>query len=398
VKGLGRYEAVLAPPGARDALIASLVGRMSLSMNGLAVLLLIKRATDSYAQAGLVAAAVGVSFAVVAPMRARAADRLGATSVLQLSGLLHPAALVALVLVAHRGVPLAVLLLVGVLIGASVPPLGSVMRALWSDVVPPQALPAAYALESVAVELCFITGPLLVAGIASVSGPGEALLVSAAFAGVGALWLARLPLVRERRGHARRSAHWLGPLVSPMVRLNLMTMLLVGVGFGAGEVAVIAFVEEQGRSRAVAGLVLAVWSFGSMLGGLLYGARQPQGPPTRQLMLITSLLGLMAVLPGLAWSITALAVAMAAYGFAIAPFFACNSLVLGEAAPEGTVTEAFAWTSSMIFGGAAMGTAFAGLLIDAYDAHTALRLCGASALLAAAVTVQGLRRLAPVSP
>lgn len=393
MRGLQRYGEVLATPGTRAALVASIIGRLSLAMNGLGMLLLAKQATGSYAQAGLVSAVSGVCFAVVAPARARAADRVGPGAVLRLSGIAHPLAMGGFVALAELSAPLVTLLVAAALIGATVPPLGSVMRALWGRVIDPGLLPAAYSLESVAVEMCFVTGPLLVAALASVAGPSLALGASAAFASVGSFRLAAVPFVREATGHASRPTHLMGPLVSPLVRLNLTTMFFIGASFGSAEVSVIAFVEEQGRSRAVAGVVLAVWSLGSMVGGLVYGSLPSSRPAVRQLPVLVVGLAVVSALPALAGSVLVLGLLMACYGSAIAPFFSCNSLVLGEAAPEGTVTEAFAWAGSMIFGGAAVGTALAGVVIDAHGGHVALRIAALSAFLAAMVTGVGLRHV-----
>ena len=54
---LQRYAEVLSPAGATSALLASVVGRLSVGMNGLALLILVRATTGSYANAGAVAAA-----------------------------------------------------------------------------------------------------------------------------------------------------------------------------------------------------------------------------------------------------------------------------------------------------------------------------------------------------
>jgi MFS family permease len=392
--GWQRYQAVLAPRGARTALGASLVGRVSLAMNGLALLLVAKQALGSYGQAGLVSAALAVAFAVAAPQRARAADRLGPSRVLLWSAVAHPCSIALFLLLAAAHAPEAGLLATAALIGVTVPPLGSVLRALWpAVVVDPLLLPAAYSLESAAVELCFIVGPLLVAGVAAVTHPGVALAISAVLAGAGSFVLAAVPFVRDvGRAGDDRPRHLAGPLVSPVVRLALVLLLLVGAGFGSTEVCVIAFVEEHGQPRSVAGVVLAVWSLGSMLGGLLYGSLQLRHRPVRQLPWFVGFVGVGAALPVLAHSTLVLGLVIFVYGTAIAPFFSCNALVVGEAAPEGTVTEAFAWNSSMVFGGAALGSAVAGRVIDAAGAHVAFRVGAVSGLLTVLVTLAVLLR------
>jgi len=84
---LARYRGVLSADGAAAALVLSLVGRLSLGMTGLAILLLVRGETGSYAAAGAVSAAYAVSFAIGSPGRARTADRNGPVRVLRWCGL-----------------------------------------------------------------------------------------------------------------------------------------------------------------------------------------------------------------------------------------------------------------------------------------------------------------------
>ncbi len=393
---LSRYATVLQPPGATAALTASVVGRLSLGMTGLAALLLVRDTTGSYAAAGAVTAAYALSFAVTAPGRARSADRVGPRRVLIQCGLLNPAALSALVVLCALDAALPLLVAAAVAAGSTVPPHGAVMRALWGSLVSGPALVTAYALEAVVVELCFVVGPLLVAVLTAVQGPSAALLVSAALGSVGALWLAAVPRLREVEPHAARPTSFFGPLVSPVVRSLLLTVLFIGVGFGAVEVAVPAFVEEQGSRPGIAGVVLAVWSFGSMVGGLTYGAVHPRTRPARQLPLLVAAVAVGSGLPVLTSSVVWLSVALLLYGSTIAPFSACNSVLLGGHAPAGTVTEAFAWNTSMIFGGAAIGSALAGVLVEASGATAALAVAAVAGVLTVASSLWGLRVLSSV--
>ena len=54
---LARYRELLGTGGAGPALAFSIVGRLSVGMTGLAILLLVRSATGSYAAAGAVSAA-----------------------------------------------------------------------------------------------------------------------------------------------------------------------------------------------------------------------------------------------------------------------------------------------------------------------------------------------------
>lgn len=389
------YGEVLSPAGARSALVASVFGRLALGMTGLALLLLVRKATGSYADAGFVSAAYAVSFAVAAPYRARAADRRGPTSVLRLTGLTQPLAFGLLVALADLGAATAVMAAAAVLIGFTVPPLGSVMRALWGQLVDGRQLGTAYSLESVVVELCFVLGPLLVGALALLA-PEAAVLACGLVAGVGALGLAGNPRVRDVVPHEARPTSLLGPLVSPVVRACLLNVLWIGTGFGTIEVGVLAFVDEQGQSRSVAGVVLAVWSLGSILGGLVYGGLHLSSAAARQLPLLVTATGLAAALPVLAPGVVLLGALLLLAGSTIAPFSACNSVLIGSSAPAGTVTEAFAWNGSMIFGGAAMGTAIAGVLVDAHGARAAFLATIVTGALTIGSSALGLRALRAV--
>lgn len=398
VKLLERYAEVLRGHGTAGPLAASVVGRMALGMNSLAILLLVRESTGSYAAAGAVAALHALAFAVFGPRRARAADRKGPVGVLRATGALHPLGLGLLVVLAAYDAPVVLLALPAVLAGAAGPPLGAVMRALWPMRVNGSPLATAYALESVVVELCFVLGPLLTAGLAATLGPSAAVLAAGLLALVGSLWLAGTPAVQSVRPHAQPSTSRFGPLVSPAVRALLLTVLAIGAGFGSLEVALPAFAEQSGAQPAVAGVLLAVWSAGSIAGGLVYGALHLAAPQRRQLPLLVVALAVGTALPLLAAGPVSMAFALFGYGLTIAPLFACNSVLLGEAAPAGTVTEAFAWNTSMIFGGAALGNAAAGLLVERFSAYAALGLTTATGAVAVGLSLLGVVRLRRAAP
>lgn len=391
---LTRYDALLRGTGASSPIAAGLVARLSLGTTGLALLLLVRESTGSYAAAGAVAAAYAVSFAGFSPVRARRADRDGPRRTLLVCGLAHPAALVALVLLASVEAGVVPLLVAAVLAGSTVPPVSGVVRALWSTLVPPHLMTTAYSLDAVLVELCFVGGPLIVAVLTAVAGPSAAVLAAGVLVLVGSLWLLSTPAVRAVVPHEHAdggSAR--GPLTSPVVRALLVVVASVGMGFGALEVALPAYTEAQGGSPSTAGVLLAVWSAGSILGGLLYGAVHSPVPHERQLPWLVGALAVGSALPLLATGTVVMGAVLVLYGLTIAPYSTCNSVLLGRAAPAGAVTEAFAWSGSMIFGGAALGNVAAGLLVEHVGVTSALALTAATGLLGVAGTVAGRRAL-----
>lgn len=360
---LRRYGQVLAIPGARGALVASTIGRIAAGMAGLALILLVRERGGSYGLAGVCAAAFALGFALLSPVRARKADKRGQTGVLLASAAGFPAGLLAVLAVSESTLPLGLATIGAAFSGAFFPPFGPSMRTLWAGIEDLPVRSSAFALEAVLVEVSFVLGPLAVAVGQALGGPRSAVLGAAVFGGVGALLLARNPMSRAWAPHGERSTHPLGPLRSPMVRRLLLATLCVGVAFGAVDVAVPAFAEEH-HSLAASGVLLSLWSLGSMLGGIIYGGINPRRSAIEQYRLLLLGVAVVSALPLLAWSIPTLGLLLAVFGVAIAPFFITNSHLIADYAPAGTTTEAFAWMATAIFGGAAVGNAVAGALVS----------------------------------
>ena len=390
---LTRYRDVLREGGVAPAFALSLLGRLSLGMTSLAILLLVRQSSGSYAGAGLVSAGYALAFAAGAPARARSADRRGPAGVLLRCSLFEPVALTALALLAHRGAPPVLLLVPAILGGLFVPPLGAVMRALWASRLPPTSVPVAYSLESVLVELCFVLGPSLVAFLSAAVGPAVALITSGAVTLVGGVGMAVSAGARAVRPEVDRPVGRAGPLTSRAVRALLLTVLWIGASFGGIEVAMPAFAEETGSRPATAGVLLAVWSLGSMIGGFVYGGVAPGRSSSGHMRYLVTALALGSALPLIAPGPVTMGIALLLYGATIAPFMACNAVLLGASAPLGTTTEAFAWNGSMIFGGAALGTAAAGALIDAGGSNAGLAVTAVAGVLTLAVAFSNRRSL-----
>jgi MFS family permease len=374
VTGLGRYLTILRTPHVGSLLGSAWVGRLPVGIEGLAFVLYMRTERGSFALAGAVAGAAAAGAGVGLPIAGRLIDRFGRHRVLMPTALLHAATLLALVGLTRAGAPAAALVACSAVVGASVPPLSAVLRSLWPALMRerPDLLRTAYALDSVAIELMFTIGPLVTAAAIALFAPAAALFLSAVLVIAGTLVFATRPLARESEHFEDGDRHPLGALRSPGIRTLVLTTLPIGFCLGSIEVTLPAFSDEQGL-RGLAGVLMAVWSLGSVTGGLIYGARRTEGSSMGDYLLLAAALPFAYVPLALApASFGVMLVLVIPAGAAIAPLLAAGNQLVGDVAPPGARTEAYAWPVTALVAGLAGGNAVAGAVVEAADWRAAI--------------------------
>jgi MFS family permease len=386
-------------PGAVRLASVSIVARLPMAMLSIALLVHVRHLTGSFATAGLVAGSFAVSLGVGGPLLGRLVDRRGQTKVLVASALVAGAALAGTAAL-PAGAPLAALVALAAVLGLSAPPVDACLRAILPTIIRDrEALRAAYAAESAAIELTWIAGPPLV------------LFVGVAWSTSGALVVAGTVLVAGTAVFAaqRASRAWRpapapvrprgGSLRAPAMRTLVLLLVFVGMVFGTVEVGVIAAVANLGNASA-AGPLLGLWGAGSLAGGVM-AARLGGGARTGAglaLMLAALAIGHLA-LAAAAGSAVTLAAVLALAGATIAPTYATIYAMVDHAAPAGTVTEAFAWLETAVAVGASIGAASAGVVADAAGPAAAFAVAGAAGAVAAVIAALRARPLnAPSHP
>jgi MFS family permease len=375
-----RYTDVLRIAHVTPLLLASMLARLPYGVFALAAILYLADARGSYAVAGLVDGAFALGAAAGAPWQSRLIDRLGQRRVLVVAALVDVCATGLLIALTEADAPTVALVACGLVGGVAVPNVGGALRTLWAGLLRGREslLSTAFAIDSVALEVLFTAGPLLAAGIIAVASPLAALVVSAACSLTGTLaFIAQRPSRAWRPEPAAAAPGRLGALSSSGVRTLAFAALPVGFGFGTVEIALPGFAEAHGQ-RELAGLLLATWSCGSLVGGLAYGAISWRRPLDSVYVWLSALLPIGFLPALLAPSIPAMAVLVTSAGLLVAPqAAACNQLI-GDVAPPGAATEAYAWPVTAILIGFAPGTAIGGALVD----HAGWEWC----FVAAAVT------------
>lgn len=391
------YATVLRTPHAARTFGAALLGRLSYGMVPLSLLLAIKDATGSYSMAGGAMALFGAASVLLSPARAALIDRHGPRRVLPPMAGLYAALLAVLALGTWQpGAPPLVLSALTVAAGACTPPLGPVMRTLWSSLVPDrELLQRAYSLDGVAEELLYVTGPLLVGIVVTVSGPAAGVLAGAVLVFVGALALVSSPAVSRERVPARQLAP-----TAPRLRLHGIVALrhavvvtaAVGLCLGALDLLVVAFTDRLHQPAAVS-WVLAALSAGSAVGGLAYGAVRWKSAGRVRLPVVAAALGATLLVAGVSPHLYVLIALVAVAGLFVAPALTTAYLIADESVDAARRTQAGAWVNTAFNAGASGGTAVVGLLVDRLPLALCFALAAAPALVcAAAVARAGARR------
>jgi len=388
------YKRILSIRSVRLPLLGATIGRLPFAAGALAILLLVQETTGSFADAGLVTACYAAGEAVGLPVQGRLVDRAGQTRVIVAATALNAAAMVALVVLAESGAPVAALAVAVAIAGIAIPPLGTSLRTLWSRLVEDQGLrQSAFVLDAVTVEIAFIVGPLLITVVIGLMSAPAGVLTNVALNLLGSTLFAASRASRGWRGGERHGLGIAGPLRTPGMPVLMCALLGVGVAVAAIELAITALATEH-DARALAGALIAAQAAGSLIGGLVYGSRN-WGPDAGSRLLLLAFVLLVTIVPLLfAASVGAAFPLMFVSGIALAPLVSVLYALLDAVAPPGTATEATGWLLTAFVVGASAGTGFAGAAVAASGPGAGIAVALAGAVLTAIAAWIGRPRLA----
>lgn len=382
-----RYARILRRPGTARLLLPTLVARIPDSIAVTAIVVLVRSVTGSYSTAGLAAGAFGIGTAVSAPLTGRALDRLGQRRALPVLAVAFASALAGFALASGHLVA-GELGALAVVAGLARPPIEAALRAMWPRLVPPAQVGAAYALDSTTQELIWIGGPLLLAVLLATGSPQLPLIACAVLSLAGTVWYA----TGLRAAPGGRNPD--GPAPSPVRRAGLRILLAsaacYGVAAGILNLALVAFAGAHGGA-AWAGVLVAMWGLGSLVGGLLYGSRDWGGPVEVRAMGCLALFGAILLLLAAAPGLAVLAPLMILLGVPLSPWLGSLNASVQRAVPAASSTEAFAWTFAIITVAMAAGNAFGGMIIQGAGPQAAFLAAGGLGLAGAASGALRLR-------
>ncbi|MGP3536365.1 MFS transporter [Microbacterium sp. RD1] len=376
------YRDLLRTRGVARIIAAQLTARFPSGMTSLALLLHIEQVTGSYGAAGLVLAATSIGQAVAGPITSRWMGRWGMRRVLTLT---MAVCAVSIALLALVRLPLPGYMALGLVAGLSTPPVQSAVRTIYPKMVTSRQLTPLFSLDASLQEIIWIIAPVVITFVATQVGTVQALLLIVAILVGGGAWfilspeVGRVRIPRSRRGFGK-------VLAKPAVLLGTVCGFLLIAACSAVEAGVVA---EFGHGGPEAGLVLAVFSIGSLAGGLSLGhipiGRWAMG---RRMAIVAG--GLVLTLFALdAWWLGG---ALFVAGIGLAPALAVIFAITSASVRFSETAEAYGWIGTGQLIGAAAGSAAAGFLIDGvgpFGAYVAALGFAVVGVVVAVVCVRG---------
>jgi MFS family permease len=374
-----KYRQILAVPGMASLLGVSLIARMAITADGMALTLYVVLGLGrSYAAAGGVVAALTAGLALGGPLLGRLIDLRGLRIVVSATVVLQG--------VFWFSVPF---LAYGVLLGAAfagglaMVPAQLVTRQAIAAMTTGAQRRAAFALESVQGELSYLVGPAVVIVCAAQTSPGVVVWGLGAAITAGGVGIAVLNPALHAEGEADAVAagrpprrEWLGARMIAVLTMAFgATALLSGV-----DLAIVA-VLEQADQVSWAAMVIAVFGMASVIGGLTYGAWSRPLPT----WLLLGLLGLVTIPAGLAHDWPWLCVAVVGAGLLTAPTLSTAADAVSRLAPAGVRGEATGLQSAALSAGFALGSPIVGLVIDVSGPGAGFAAAGLAGLATALI-------------
>lgn len=370
-------------------LAANWLGRLPSAMAFVAIPLTMRDVGAGYVFTGVATGTVAVAAAVGAPVLGRVVDRVGQVRVLVPTAVLAAIGFAAIALAPRAEV---VVLVGAALAGAATPPLEPCLRVLWPDIVGEERIERAYAVDSAAQEMVFVCGPLVVAGCVAAVSPVFALWTAAALGLAGVAIFALAAPVRRWRAQAR-VPDWLGPLRSKGLVVLLSAFAGTGFAIGVLNVLVVSYAERHAVPGG-APVLLALNAGGALVGALVYGVVTWRNQ-TRQRAAVSAAglvvgYGTLVTVPSPPY----MAALMVLTGLFLAPLLTATFVLIGDLAPRGTTTEAFAWLVTLFACGSSLGSGVVGVVLDRVGLNWAAACSVLGVGWCLATLVVGYRRLA----
>lgn len=415
------YAELLRIPQTPRFAIGAVIASMPFPMIGMTITISVQNHYGSYGLAGALTAVQAIALAILGPQFGKLIDKFGQKQVSIPIIIVWTVAAIAMVTAINLQAPPWLLYCIVPFL-AFVPPWGAMSRARWTHLLKgkPAKINQALSLSSVFDECMWVVGnPLasilaVISGILAFSFTGICVLVGAAmFLSVTAYTppsqteLAKtsgLTRAQYRAKEAQRSAQ----LQSNTSAVNraarsaslwgtgmiaiCATWFSVGAFQSATGISIIAFAKEQDMAQYT-GFVFACFSFSSLMGALIYGAKNWMIPLWKRFYFCLAVVNIGIGSFVFAKHLWVIMIIYLLIGVCQAPTWINGNQIMLHLVPPSRFTEGVAWMGAMNAIGSSFGSAIAGQFIDRYGSHGGFIAVTSLALISLLVAFVGFKQI-----
>ena len=367
---LSPYRRLFQTPGGFRFSAAAFIGRMSISMDSLALIFIVVHASHSYTLAGALAAVAATVMALVLPVWSRVSDRIGQRKTLMVAIPSRVILVSVFILLVQLHAPRWTWFLAIIAAESTVVNLGGFVRRrwLWALGNNKDLVNTAYSYEGLMDEFVFIFGPVIATACAASIAPAAGLVVGLIFMAIGSTYFA-LQTKTEPPAHPREDGVRHTPVMRNVsVQAVVLVTFFLGGFFNAIAIVVVAFAQERG-AMSHTGWILAIWSAGSAIAATIAGSIKWKLNYAKRLWIFLFALTLLTVPLLFVHNLITLSIALFCNGLAIAPLIVSAYAVAEAAVPPAQITETLAWVVAGMPLGGAVSSAIGGWVIDHYGAE-----------------------------
>lgn len=372
------------------------IARLPFAMMVVGVLTFVVSATGSVSLGGLTSAAVGIGVVIAGPAIGIAVDRHGQRAVLVPVGLANGVLLAVFPLVVLGGMPDALILAAGLLIGLSAPQSAAMSRSRLMAIVrekiavmrQPGTMSGIMSYESAADETAFVIGPFLVGIFAAWISPWAPIAIAAGLSLVFVTAFALHPTGRVTaagsRAHQERAP--LRDVFRGRVLILVAAAFGVGMFFGTTLTSLTAFAKAAG-DEAQAGILYGLMGIGSAVLALAVVLLPDRFELRWRWLVFAAVLTTAAAGYAASTDLGMVTVMLMVMGLGVGPTLVTLFSLAGDRAPLGREATTMTLATSALTLAQALASAVTGAIADEVSVAAAMAL---PVIAAAFVLVCGL--------
>lgn len=368
--------------GLMRVVAAQLLARFPYGMTVLALVMHVEKVFDSYALAGIALGAETIASAISGPVLGRLVGRFGIMRIFIPGATLS---ITTFILLAYTPYSEIWVIFLAALLGLVQPPIQSVARTVYPRLVKEELRPSIFTLDATSQELIWILGPVIATFAVAQISTEFTMVLMAVIQLVGILIFLTdknvtqtvIEPTQKQIGHVMKN--------KPVIVMVLLGTVLVA-SFAGMEIPTVALLD-----KTLAGVVIAIFSIGSIVGGLTLGHRTP-GKWTVPILFTLALLGYAIALFD-AGNALWLAICWFVGGFAVAPLLGTINAMISRSTKEADALEAYGWLNTGQLLGYAGAAVVVGYLIDNLSAQSGLLVAVGCAALGLAISLIGLETM-----